>query len=159
MTSLNYLVITKSLRRTLHMNFGFTKSHCNPIQLNKIYISLHTVNLIQIKGESKIRKKLDSGTVVTTDSECVCESLLLTDQTPDSGNPLLICCHGVVLSRKFNKDAKHKHRTVKEKRQKKSQSISQYSHCQYILYVFHCAAVSQGLLAVRCVSNTVVICN
>lgn len=35
----------------------------------------------------------------TNACECVTESVLLTDQIPDSGNLLLICCHGVVLEK------------------------------------------------------------
>lgn len=39
--------------------------------------------------------------------KCVSVSLLLTDQKPDSGNPLLICCHAVVLGRIVKEDTEH----------------------------------------------------
>lgn len=53
----------------------------------------------QVVRDGKQDKTPETVRLDTPDRRCVCasESLLLTDQTPDSGNPPLICCHGVVL--------------------------------------------------------------
>lgn len=41
---------------------------------------------------------------------CVCVIQLLTDQTQDSGNPPLICCHGAVLSGRFREEKEQEDR-------------------------------------------------
>lgn len=44
--------------------------------------------------------------------QCVRASQLLTDQTPDSGTPLPICCHGVVLERIIKGNTERSHQNV-----------------------------------------------
>lgn len=85
----------------------------------------------------------------TTDTVFVRVSLLLTDQTPDSGNPLLICCHGAVLLRRFNKNTNTVEKRERQKKQPNETASSQrLSSCVYLLstIIFSCCASEEGCL-------------
>lgn len=62
------------------------------------------------------KKYLQMWHCYTTDTVFVRVTLLLTDQTPDSGNPLLICCHGAVLLMRFNKNTNTVEKRERDKR-------------------------------------------